>query len=500
MKLFLATILVFAFVLPTSCTKTKSIDRCGDGIIDPGEECDKDSVPDTTCNEQGYYEQHGTIKCSSDCSLDLSVCLGRCGDGWIQAIHGEECDGTNLADRTCVSLGLGQGELACNHSCRYDTAGCELHSICGDGVVAFPVEQCEPDDLLGQTCLSLGYYGGTLACAEDCRSLDETDCANYGKCGDGDIQAGYEEECDGENLDDKTCESFGFGGGTLVCDSNCRMDTQACTLDGHSPVLGILKYIPGGTFLRNETPDNLSTVSTFWMSVHEVTRQQYLEVMGTDPSNTSISHGMTDPVQNVNWYAAIAFCNKLSLMEGRQPVYTVAGVDFETLSHSGIPTVDAPLWNATQVDWSANGYRLPTEMEWMWAAMGADVQNPGATNTTGFLKLFAGSNGSNILNDHGWHNGNSDWKSHPVGEKLPNELGLYDVSGNIYEWCWDLRHEDYAYPNGPLFDYRGPDSGLTRINRGGAWSESTARMAIAYRSFNLPHARDSHRGFRVVRY
>ncbi len=100
-------------------TKTKALDRCGDGFLDPGEECDKNELSVGSCTELGYYEQAGLLTCLSDCTLDRSVCVGgRCGDGIIQTVHGEECDGENLADMTCQALGLGGGTLACRASCR----------------------------------------------------------------------------------------------------------------------------------------------------------------------------------------------------------------------------------------------------------------------------------------------------------------------------------------------------------------------------------------------
>jgi len=92
---------------------------------------------------------------------------------------------------------------------------------------------------------------------------------------------------------------------------------------------------------------------------------------GNRSSDTGHSIGISDPVQHIDWYHAIAFCNKLSIAEGLDQVYSVSGVDFTTLTYGGIPTSDDTDWDDANADWSANGYRLPTEMEWMWAAMGA---------------------------------------------------------------------------------------------------------------------------------
>lgn len=139
------------------------------------------------------------------------------------------------------------------------------------------------------------------------------------------------------------------------------------------------------------------------------------------------------------------------------PAYAVSGVDFATLTYADIPTASSATWDAASVDSSANGYRLPTGMEWMWAAMGApsDGQN-GGTNTTGYSKAFAGSTGSNVRGDYAWTDENSNSTTHPVGSKLPNELGLYDMSGNASEWCWDSVSTDRRqWRGGSFISYAG---------------------------------------------
>jgi hypothetical protein len=136
------------------------------------------------------------------------------------------------------------------------------------------------------------------------------------------------------------------------------------TLDYLSPHIGAMIYVPTGTFQRDATPTNLSTTSAFRMSLHEITRAQWTAVTGwADPSNLIYSSGTSDPVQRVSWYDAIVFCNKLSLLEGLTPVYSVSGVDFTTLNYAEIPTATDANWNASSANWAANGYRLPTEME-----------------------------------------------------------------------------------------------------------------------------------------
>ncbi len=223
--------LVMGFVCFSGCKKKISAaDRCGDGFLDPGEECDRDIMPASTCMELGYYDQQVQLTCKSDCTYDLSVCLaGRCGDGIIQGIHKEDCDGDNLAGVTCASLGLGGGTLRCNPYCRYDVSMCETTAQCGDGTVAFPFELCEPTDLRGESCQTRGYYEGTLTCAEDCRDFDESGCSQ--RCGDQDVQTIHGEVCDGTNLDGQTCESLGYRPGQLGCNALCQFDFSGC--DGY---------------------------------------------------------------------------------------------------------------------------------------------------------------------------------------------------------------------------------------------------------------------------
>ncbi|MDR1948084.1 MAG: formylglycine-generating enzyme family protein, partial [Spirochaetaceae bacterium] len=208
----------------------------------------------------------------------------------------------------------------------------------------------------------------------------------------------------------------------------------------------------------------------------------------------------------VNWYAAIAFCNKLSLATGKNPVYYINGVNWAALTYSGIPHVNNDDWDAVTVVPGADGYRLPTEAEWMWAAMGADTDSPGQLNTTGYGKAFAGSNGANNIGDYAWYIDNcGSAGTHQVGKKNANELGLYDMSGNVWELTYDWKN---FYTTGTLVDPTGPtgpvssgssDSGRYRMVRGGSWINTSAYCTIAIRVSISPGSGDMNTGFRVVR-
>jgi formylglycine-generating enzyme required for sulfatase activity len=261
------------------------------------------------------------------------------------------------------------------------------------------------------------------------------------------------------------------------------------------------RYVPAGSFQRDSTPANVTIITRgYWMGETEVTQELFLAVMGVNPSDfTSGAEVGEDqnkrPVERVRWYDAIAFCNKLSLADGKEPVYSVSGViDWNTVV---IPATDTPAWNDADMDTGKNGYRLPTEMEWMWAAMGADktVQ----PNTTGYDKGYAGSaegSGQINLGDYAWYSGNSGSKTHEAGKKDANELGLYDMNGNVVEWCWDWWYG--SYPGGNQWDPQGASSGASRVRCGGGWSAGAANMRPALRGSNSPSWRSNDLGFRVV--
>jgi sulfatase modifying factor 1 len=284
-----------------------------------------------------------------------------------------------------------------------------------------------------------------------------------------------------------------------------------CPTAGSDPTTAVrMKLVPAGTFQRDSTSANTSTVAAFHMSETEITRAQFVAVTGlTDPSDPAASTGTDNPVQQANWYHSLVFCNRLSMSEGLTPVY---GINSSTdpAAWGTVPLVSDATWDAATANWSASGYRLPTEMEWMWAAMGATSGSgySGPTYLTGYGKLFAGSNstqangsgGTNVVGDWAWYNMNSGTTTHPVATTgtpaNSNELGLYDMSGNVWEWCWDWAA---AIPGGPLTDYRGAVSGTQRISRGGGWNSLATVVTVAFRSLTYPYNQGTMIGFRVVR-
>ncbi len=472
---------------PSVCTSV-----CGDDLVVGAEACDGAALGGQTCELLGYYG--GELACLADCSgFDLAPCeaAGTCGDGIHQGASGEPCEGEFLGEETCESQGYYPGTLACTDACAFDFTGCD--GRCGDDVIQSEFgENCDGAELEGTTCADNGYYGGQLACLPDCSDVDWSPCEPFGWCGDGIIQGTHGELCDITELGGLTCESQGFDlGGPLQCQWWCtEFDTRACA---STPSM---VAVPAGTFQRDATATNLSTISAFLMSREEVSRALFAVVMGVDPGTSGNSNDKRAPVETVSWYHAVAFCNKLSLLEGLEPVYTVAGVDFSTLTFAEVPTVIDATWDAVTADWNATGYRLPTEMEWRWAAMGADLAAPGEINHTGYNKAFAGSTGANVAADYAWYNANANGETHDAAMKLPNELGIHDLSGNVYEWTWDWSG---GFPAGTLVDYRGPATGTARTRCGSYWGFDVSLLVLNQRHNGFPNHQHAGFGFRIAR-
>ena len=229
-------------------------------------------------------------------------------------------------------------------------------------------------------------------------------------------------------------------------------------------------FVKGGTFQMgsasgedDEKPVHSVTVSDFYIGKYEVTQDLYESVMGNNPSYFKES-GKDAPVEKVSWYDAVEYCNKRSDKEGLKRCYSGSGENINC-------------------DFDANGYRLPTEAEWEFAARGGN-KSKGYTYS-----------GSNDINEVAWYRDNSGSKTHSAGGKQANELGIYDMSGNVWEWCWDW-YVDYS--SGSQNNPRGSSSGSYRVYRGGSWSYGASYCRIAYRSCYDPGFSSSNLGFRFA--
>jgi len=267
-----------------------------------------------------------------------------------------------------------------------------------------------------------------------------------------------------------------------------KAQPQSAPANGTSTVISSSGYemvfVPGGSFQMGDTVGNGSdyerpvhtvTLSAFYMGKYVVTQKEWYDVMGTTirqqrdmvgKSEQLYGEGDNYPMYYVSWHEAVEYCNKRSVKEGLTPVYRGSG-------------------NNITCDWKANGYRLPTEAEWEYAAKGG--------NKDPMVYEYSGSNSAEAV---AWYDGNGGEGAKPVGTKAPNSLGLYDMSGNVWEWCWDWYGN---YSSGLQTDPQGASSGSYRVPRGGGWGDSAAYVRSAYRGNGTPSDRVYDLGFRLVR-
>jgi formylglycine-generating enzyme len=230
--------------------------------------------------------------------------------------------------------------------------------------------------------------------------------------------------------------------------------------------------IPGGQFQMGDNQEvdakpHPVAVSAFFIDKTLVTQDQYEKAMGDNPSRWK---GSKNPVEQVRWSDAVKFCNRRSELEGLQPCY------------------DLKSWKC---NFEADGYRLPTEAEWEYACR------------AGSTKAYSFGDDPSKLGDYAWFEKNSGGHPRPVGQKQPNAWGLFDMSGNLWEWCNDFYKVDY-YGESPSTDPKGPDAGQTKVVRGGAWRFSAQRCRSGYRYNENPGYADvcfgyDIYGFRCVR-
>jgi len=241
-------------------------------------------------------------------------------------------------------------------------------------------------------------------------------------------------------------------------------------------------YVQGGTFQMgsssgdsDEEPIHSVTLSSFYIGRYEVTQGEWQSVMtgnanGISATPSYFSGNSTRPVEGVSWYDIMVYCNRRSIQEGLTPCYAKGGITNPN-NWGTVPTSTNVEWDAITCNWSANGYRLPTEAEWEFAAKGGN-QSQGYTYS-----------GSNIIGNVAWYSSNSGSTTHPAGTKAPNELGIYDMSGNVWEWCWDWYG---SYSSSAQTNPHGATSGSRRVYRGGSWSNGGGYCRVANRDGDKP--------------
>jgi len=209
---------------------------------------------------------------------------------------------------------------------------------------------------------------------------------------------------------------------------------------------------------------NVNITDTYYLGIYEVTQEQWEEIMGSQPSENI---GDNLPVERVSWFEAIEFCNKLSDRFGLEKVYIISN-------------------DQVTYDFSKKGFRLPTEAEWEYAARGGINKD---------VSLYSGSDN---LSEVAWFSGNSGFLTHEVGEKLPNSLGFFDMSGNVYEWCWDWYNSiyyGYSNSNNP----KGPVNGKSKILRGGAFASVSKYCRLSFRHYGSPNNKTNNAGLRLAK-
>lgn len=271
-------------------------------------------------------------------------------------------------------------------------------------------------------------------------------------------------------------------------------------------------FVQGGTFVMGctggiagcdnfESPDHEVTLSDFYMGRYEITQGQWESLMGytqaqmrdlANPSWPLYGVGSTIPIYCVSWYDAVVFCNRLSEQAGYVPCYYADAAYTQVYGKSGstwsLPNTGTVYWRPL-----SNGYRLPTEAEWEYAARGGGISK-------GYK--YAGTSDPTVLKNYCnyWNGGDGyDNMASPVGTFLPNEIGLFDMSGNLWEWCFDWFDFGY-YSSSPACAPLGPETGSTnKVFRSASWRGVAFTMQVWKRNYSPHNFRGDLSGFRLCR-
>lgn len=259
----------------------------------------------------------------------------------------------------------------------------------------------------------------------------------------------------------------------------------------------MLILIKGGTFemgsatgMADERPLHTVTLDDFYMEDHPVTQAEWKKIMGDMPAyfvneRQKGEQQAKRPIEQISQYDAFVYCNKRSIAEKLKPCYSINGTD-NPKKWGEVPHEQNAAWDNVVCNWDANGYRLPTEAEWEYAARGGQK----ATQKKAF---------KDYDENKSWNKKNSNAMTHAVGLKPPSILGLHDLFGNVFEWCWDwydcYQAGEETNPHGPKKNNDNTD----RMGRGGAWNSEPSDCSPFFRNCGSPAARYNYIGLRVVR-
>lgn len=266
------------------------------------------------------------------------------------------------------------------------------------------------------------------------------------------------------------------------------------------PAPGDFVLVKGGVSkdIKSNYYGKAVAVSDFYIGKYAVTQKEWIEVMGNNPAKFK---GADMPVEMVSWYDSIEYCNRRSLKEGLQPYYNI---DEHHRDPNNEPDprfgdLDNMKWTVT-INPAANGYRLPTEAEWEYAAGGGRKSRSytysGSDNIDEVAWYWRNAGDTNLSGAWNWP---SIEKNHdqpkPVGRKKPNELGLYDMSGNVRQWCWDWHGDLQSHVTDP----KGSRAGFARVWKGGGWIGADFCCQPAYRGQLAANGTGPDQGLRVCR-